>query len=128
MAELLTCQSNCWRVYDWGHFFDVVEKKPVEEDLVRVLQRTQVNVPLQVVSFSFVRLIGADDLFIKLFYLGWKKPVQAKFRTLIACKGCALVQNLPIEEIHAQRNIRPTFSFDGRHCDHMRILSFWWSA
>ena len=83
MAELLTRQRNRWRVNNRRHFFNVVEKKPVKEDLVRVLQGAQVDMPLQVVVFSLVGLISADDLLIKRLDLRRKKPVQAKFRALL---------------------------------------------
>ena len=113
VAELLTRQRNGWRVNDRRHFFDVVEKKSVEEDLVRVLQSAQVDMPLQVVVFSLVSLIGADDLLVKGLDMRRKKPVQAKFCALLFRESCAFVQTLPIEEIHAARNIRPTCWRDG---------------
>ena len=106
VAELLTCQRNDWRVDHRCHFFDVVEQKAVEEDFVRVLQSTQVDMPLEVVVLSLVSLIGAGDLLVKGFNMRRKEPMQAKFCAFLFGESCAFVQIVPVEKIRAVRNIR----------------------
>jgi hypothetical protein len=56
----------------------VVEKEPVKEHLIRVLQSPQIDVPLEVVVLSLVSLVSAHDLLFQCFYMGRKKPEQTK--------------------------------------------------
>ena len=106
VAELLTCQRNRWRVDNRRHFRNVVEKKPVKEDLVCVLQSPQVDMPLQVVVFPLVGLISAHDLLIKRLDLRRKKTVQAKLGALRVAERRTFVQQRAIEEIHPARTVR----------------------
>ena len=84
----------------------MVEKKPVEEDLVRVLQGAQVDVAFQVVVFSSVGFIGPHDLLVKRLYLRRQEPVQRERCALRVAERYTLVQQRAIEEIHPARGIR----------------------
>ena len=108
VAELLTRQRDHGRVDHRRHFRNVVEKKPVKEDLVGVLQGAQVDVPLQVVVFSLVSLISAHDLLVQRLDLRRQKPVQAKLGALRVAERRTFVQQRAIEEIHPARGIGDT--------------------
>jgi hypothetical protein len=86
----------------------VVEQKPVEEDFVSVLQRAQVDMPLQVVVLSLVGLVGADYLLFDALDMRRQKPVQAKFAAFLLRKCRAFVQLVAIEEIHSADDARHT--------------------
>jgi hypothetical protein len=86
----------------------VVEQKPVEEDFVGILQGAQINVPLQVVVFSLIGLVSADDLLLKALDVRRQKSVQAKLASLLLRERRAFVQPWAFEEIHAARGFRQT--------------------
>jgi len=69
MTELLTRQRNRRRINDRGHLFNVVEKEPVKQDLVCVLEGSQVNMPFQVIRFSLKGFVCPSHLLIKSLYL-----------------------------------------------------------
>jgi hypothetical protein len=75
MTKPLACLRNHRCIYYWGHFFDVIEQEPVEEDFVRILERAQINVPLQVIVLSFVSLVSTDELLLKALDVRRKKSV-----------------------------------------------------
>jgi len=106
VTELLARQRDCWRVNNWRHFLDVIEKKRVEEYLVRVLQSSQVNVPLEVVVFSLVSLVSTYDLLVECLYVRRKKTEQTKKCALFLGESCAFIQQRCIEQIHPARNPR----------------------
>ena len=93
VAELLARQRNGGRVNNRRHFRNVVEKKPVKEDLVGVLQSPQVDVPFEVVVFSLVGLVSAHDLLLKRLDLRRKKTVQAKLDALVSLNAVPLFSN-----------------------------------
>jgi hypothetical protein len=53
----------------------VFERKPVEKDFVRILQRTQIDVSLEVVVLSLVGLVSADQLLVDARDVGRQKSV-----------------------------------------------------
>ena len=75
MAKLFNRQRNRWRVNERRHFFNMVEKESVKEDLVGVLQSSQVDMPLKIIVFFLKSLVRADHLLVKGFYLRRKKPL-----------------------------------------------------
>ncbi len=101
VAELLTGLRDHRRVDDGRHLLDVVEEEPVEEDFVGVLQGAQVDVPLEVVVFPTVGLVGADHLLIQALDLRRQQPVQAEPAPLALRECRALVQGRVVEEIDA---------------------------
>src|SRR5262249_60030863 len=74
LTELLTRKRNRWRVNHRRHFIDVLENKSIEEDLVVVLQSAQINVALQIVLLSPVRVIRTQDLLLQRFDVWRKQP------------------------------------------------------
>jgi hypothetical protein len=86
----------------------VVEKKFVKEDLVGVLQSTQINVPLQVIVFLLVGFVSADNLLLKALDVRREKSVQAKLASLPSRESRTFVHSLAVEEIHPVRRIRET--------------------
>jgi hypothetical protein len=100
MAELITSKRKCGCIHDRRHFLDVIEKEFVEEDLVRVLKGAQIDMELEVIVFSLVRLISAHGLLFECLYIRWKKAVEAKRGALLPGKRCTFVQRLLVEEIH----------------------------
>src|SRR5262249_39644574 len=85
---------------------DVLEKKAIEENLVVVLQRAQIDVPLQIVILSRIRLICAYDLLLQGFHVWRKQSVQTKLSSLIVSERCAFVQQWRVEQIHSTRHPR----------------------
>jgi hypothetical protein len=104
VTELLARQRNRWRVDNRRHFLDVLEKKAIKEDLVVILQSTQIDVTLQIVVFSAVGLISAHDLFLQCFDVRRKQSVETKLLTLSFAERGAFVQQWRIEQIHSARN------------------------
>ena len=87
------------------HLLDVVEQEPVEEDLVGVLQRAQVDVPLQVVVLALVGLVGAGHLLVQALDLRRQQPVQAELAPLVLRERRALVQDRAVEEVDATNDV-----------------------
>jgi hypothetical protein len=65
VAELLASLSDDRRVDDRHHLLHVVDEETVEQYLVGVLERPQVDVPLEIVGLPAVRLVGPDGLLVK---------------------------------------------------------------
>src|SRR4029077_822439 len=82
MTELLAGQRNRWGIYERCHLLDVIEKKFVKENFVCILERSQINVPLQVIGFSLESFIGAERLLIKCLDLWRKQTSETKLRAL----------------------------------------------
>ena len=78
----------------------MVEEKPVEEDFVGILQRAQIDMPLQVIVLSLVRLVRAHHLLIEGLDLRRQQSVQAKLASLLFGERRAFVQQRAVEEIH----------------------------
>ena len=79
----------------------MVEEEPVEEDLVGVLQRAQVDVPLQVVVFAPVGLVGSHRLLVQALDLRRQQAVQAELVPLVLRERSAFVPDRAVEEIDA---------------------------
>jgi len=86
----------------------VIEQELVEEDFVRILQRTQIDVSLQVIVLSLVGLISADDLLLQALDVRRKKSVQLKLVSLLLGKRCAFIQSWVVDEIHPARDVGQT--------------------
>jgi len=92
MTELFAGQRNRWGIYERCHLLDVIEEKFVKENFVCILERSQINVPLQVIGFSLESFIGAERLLIKCLYLRRKQANETKLRALIGAERRAFVQ------------------------------------
>jgi hypothetical protein len=86
----------------------VVEEKPVEEDLVGILESAQIDMSLEVIVLSLVGLVRATYLLTEVFDMRWKKTVQAKRASLLLCERRSLIHLLASEEIHPAWNIGQT--------------------
>jgi len=64
--------ATVWRVNQRCHFFDVVDEESVKEDLVGVLQSSQVDMSLEIIVFFLKSLVSTDGLLIKGFYV-WRQ-------------------------------------------------------
>jgi hypothetical protein len=91
VTELLTGQRNGWRVNNWRHLLDVLEKKSIEEDLVVILQSAQLYVPVEIVLLSRVGLMPSRDLLLQRFNARRKQSVQPKLSSLCIAERCAFV-------------------------------------
>ena len=102
VAELLARQSHDRRVDHRCHLLDVVEEQPVEEDLVRVLERAQVDVPLEVVGLSRVRFVSARHLLVERFDVRRQEALQSEVASLVLGERRALVHERQIEDFRAR--------------------------
>src|SRR5208283_831690 len=106
VTELFAREPDHRRVHYGGHFFNVVEQKPVEKDFVSVLQRAQVDMPLQVVVLSLVSLVGADYLLLDALDMRRQKSVQTESSAFLLRECRAFVQLVAIEKIHSAGDAR----------------------
>src|SRR5262249_45283864 len=89
---------------DYGrHLLDVVEEQPVEEHLVRVLERAQVDVPLEVFVLAPIRLVGARHLLVERLDVRRKKPEQSEITPFLLAERRPFVQDREVEKRHASR-------------------------
>ena len=115
MAKLFNRQRNRWRVNQRRHFFNMVDDESVKEDLVSVLQSTQINMSLEIIVLFLEGLVSTDGLLIKGFYVWRQKPLQAKFCAFLLGKCRALIQGRSVEEICRKMGVsEPTFYLYGR--------------
>ena len=121
VTELLTRQCNSWRVNNWRHFLDVIRRRLIEEDLVVVLQRAQIDVSLQIVVFSLVSFIGTDDLLFQRLYERREQSVQTKLAALFFGERCPLAQQWSVEKVHPPRDSRRDHFCDS-FCDWLRHI------
>ena len=105
VAELLARQADDRRVHHGGHLLDVIEEQPVEENFVRVLERAQIDVALEVVRLSLVGLVRAYRLLIKRLHVRWQEAVQAERCPFRVRERRALVEALAVEKVHATREL-----------------------
>ena len=70
----------------WERLLDVVEEEPIEEDFVRVLQRTQVDVTFEVVAFALIRLVRACGLLVERFDRWWQEAIETEVRPFLVRK------------------------------------------
>ena len=90
--QLFAGQRNRWRIYERCHLLDVIKKKSVKEHFVRVLERSKINVPFQVIWFSLESFIGAERLLIQCLFLWRKQAVETKLLALVGAERRAFVQ------------------------------------
>jgi hypothetical protein len=84
----------------------VVDEESVKENLVGVLQSSQVDMSLEIIVFSLKSLVSADGLLVKGFYLWRQKPLQAKSCPLLLRESGTFVQQRSVQEIRPTRKIR----------------------
>ncbi len=106
MAKLFNRRRNRWRVNQRCHFFDVVDEESVKENLVGVLQSSQVDMSLEITVFLLKSFISADHLLVKGFYVRRQQPAQAKFSPLLLRESGAFVQQRSVQKIRPTRKIR----------------------
>ena len=63
MSPPLAGEANCRRVDDWHHLAEMVVHHAIEQRLIPLLQRDQINVFLQIVRLAAETLQHAVDLF-----------------------------------------------------------------
>ena len=89
-AESLTSLPNSWCVNEWGHLFDVLCYHFVEELLISVHQRRQVDVLIQV--FRPATNIGKHSvcLLFSREYSWWQKAMDTQDLSLLQSEGHTL--------------------------------------
>ena len=92
MTKLFAGQRNRRRIYQRRHFFNVIEKESIKKNFVCILERSQINVPFQVIWFSLESFIGAERLLIKCLCLRRKQAIETKLRALMGAERRAFVQ------------------------------------
>ena len=105
MAELLARLRDDRRVDDRQHLLDVGEEEAVEEDLVRVLQRAQLDVPSERRPFLEVGLVGADELLVDRLDLVRQEAVQPQARALGGRESSPLVPRGGLQELHSAQPV-----------------------
>ena len=92
LAEALAGQPDGGGVQDRQHLLDVVRHQPVEQHLVSVLQRAQVNVPGDVGGLLPVGLVPAAHLLLQRLHHGRQQATQAQTGAFLLGEGGALVR------------------------------------
>ncbi len=105
VAELLARLGDDGRVDDRQHLLDVGEEEAVEEDLVRVLERAQLDVPPEGRPLGEIGLVGADELVVDRLDLVRQEAVEAEFGALLRREGRALVPGGGLEERHSAQPV-----------------------
>jgi hypothetical protein len=100
LAEALAGQPDGRGVKDRQHLLDVVRHQPVEQRLVGVLQRPQVNVPGEVGGLLLVGLVPAARLLIQRLHHGRQQAVQAQPGAFLLGEGGALVRQRVVQHPH----------------------------
>src|SRR5262249_7302389 len=77
--------------------------QPVEEHLVRVLERAQIDVPLEVFVLAPIRLVGAHDLLVERLDVRRKKPEQSEITPFLLGERRPFVQDRQGEDRRARR-------------------------
>ena len=103
VAELLARLPDGRRVQDRQHLFDVVEEEAVEEDLVGVLERPQVDVSSQVGLVCPERLIRPAALLVERLDYRRQQSVQPERLALGLGERGALVQERSLEQVDPPR-------------------------
>jgi hypothetical protein len=91
LAEALAGQPDGRGVKDRQHLLDVVRYQPVEQRLVGVLQRPQVNVPGEVGGLLLVGLVPAARLLLQRLHHGRQQAAQAQPGAFLLGERGALV-------------------------------------
>ncbi len=92
MAELRAARRHHGGVHDGGHLLEMVHEKSIEQNLVVVLERPQVDVPLKVLRLALVGFVGPDDLLVERFHLGGQEGVEPQRRSLLVGERGPLVE------------------------------------
>ena len=72
---------------------DMIQQEPIKQHLVGILQRTQVDVAFEVVIFSLICLVGADDLFVQRLDKRRQKAEQAQASPLLGSERRTFVEH-----------------------------------
>ena len=92
LAEPLAGHPDGGGVEDRQHLLDVVRYQPVEQHLVGVLQRAQVDMPGDVGGLLLVGPVPPADLLVKGFHGGRHETTQAQLGALRLREGGAFVR------------------------------------
>ena len=106
VAELLARLGDDGRVDDRHHLLDVREEEAVEEDLVRVLQGAELDVPAERRRLLEIGLVGADELVVDRLDLVREEAVEPELRALLRREGRALVPRGGLQELHPAQTRR----------------------
>jgi hypothetical protein len=90
-AELLAGQTDGRRIYDRQHLLDVLTDQPVEDRLIRVLQRPQIDMPSQISWLAAELGVGPGDLLVDIADRGRQQPAQSELGTLRLTERYALI-------------------------------------
>ena len=92
MPEQLTCQPHGRRVDDRHHFLDVVDDHPIEEPLVPVVERSQVDIFVEVGRLSAEVLQDLLNLLVLSEDPWWDESSQLQSVSLLLGEGRTLVE------------------------------------
>jgi len=92
MAEFLAGFRDDRGVNDWQHFFDMVEKQPVEKDFVGVLELAQIDVPLEIVWLAKIGFVSAGGLLFDGLNDWGEKTVESQGLAFGESEGRAFVE------------------------------------
>jgi hypothetical protein len=84
----------------------MIEQEPVKEHLIGVLQGAQKDVPLEVVVFAPVSLVGPHRLLVEALDGRREKSVQAKSAPFFVREGGAFIQIRSLEDCDAREAVR----------------------
>ncbi|RMS02988.1 hypothetical protein ALP74_200517 [Pseudomonas coronafaciens pv. garcae] len=98
LGELLTRLPHCRRVDDRQHLVQMRIQQAEKQGLVIVLNRTQVNMLVQVARALFVLAVNPGDLLFDGFDVLRQQPDQIEFNPLLRGKGAAFVQQRHLQQ------------------------------
>ena len=101
LAEPLAGHPDGGGVEDWQHLLDVVGYQLVEQHLVGVLQRAQVDMPGDVGGLLLVGPVPAADLLVQSLHRGRHQTTQAQLGALRLGEGGAFVRQRILQHPHA---------------------------
>ena len=101
LAEPLAGHPDGGGVEDRQHLLDVVGYQPVEQHLVGVLQRAQVDMPGDVGGLLLVGPVPAADLLVQGLHRGRHQTTQAQLGALRLGEGGAFVRQRILQHPHA---------------------------
>jgi hypothetical protein len=92
------------RIDDGHHFIDVLVDETVEENLVPVLQRAQIDELVEVGRVGMVIPVGALELFLDRAYGRWQQAVQCQLVSFSLRERRSLVEQRVRENLLAPDN------------------------
>jgi len=76
----------------------VIEKQPIEKNLVGVLELAEIDMPLEIVVLTDKGFVGARRLFSNGLHHGREKAIKPEGLALLISKSGAFVQGRRLEE------------------------------